>query len=377
VTGSERDRRWVAVRAAMREQGIDALVMQHNNPATGYLRYFTDLVAGGNPTSVVFPLEDELTVVRHGELGGAGALPGVGPVRTTAHFNGAAFTGDYDAKLVAEALAPHAAGTIGLLGLTEMSHAFGCALARALPHARLVDATDLVDAIKVVKSEEERRAIHATAVLQDGAMEAALLAIRPGVRERDVAAAAVRWSMEQGSDHGTYMVGSGPPGRPAPPHPPAAQQRVIERGDVVTLLIENAGPEGYYAELGRTAVVGRAPAELVDELQFAMAAQRATLERLVPGTPCADVWEAHNAFMRQHGRPEEARIHCHGQGYDLVERPLARFDEPMAVAEGMCMACHPAYAARGIWSWVCDNVIVGADGPGPRLHRTPQRIFEV
>jgi Xaa-Pro aminopeptidase len=201
--------------------------------------------------------------------------------------------------------------------------------------------------------------------------------IRPGVRERDVVAAAIRWSMEQGSDHGTYMIGSGPPGTPAPPHPPHLQHRVIEPGDVVTVLIENAEPGGYYAELGRTAVVGRAPAVLLEELELALEAQRATLAHLRPGTRCADIWEAHNAFMREHGRPEETRIHCHGQGYDLVERPLARFDEPMSVESGMNIACHPAYAAKGIWSWICDNVIVGPDGPGPRLHRTPQQVFEV
>jgi Xaa-Pro aminopeptidase len=361
----------------MRKQGIEALVMQHNNPASGYLRYFTDLVAGGNPTSVVFPREGEMTVVRHGSMGGDDALPGLGRVLTTAHFNSAAFTRDYDAKLVLEALAPYATGTIGLLGTSEMSYAFGSALGRELPRARLVDATDMVDAIKVVKSQEEQRLIHAAAALQDGAMRVALEAIRPGIRERDVAAAAIRWSMEQGSDHGTYMVGSGPPGTPAPPRPPHLQNRIIERGDVVAILIENAEPGGYYAELGRTAVVGRAPAELLEEVELALEAQRATLARLRPGTRCADIWEAHNAFMREHGRPEETRIHCHGQGYDLVERPLARFDETMSVEAGMNMACHPAYEARGIWSWICDNVIVGPDGPGARLHGTPQQIFEV
>jgi Xaa-Pro aminopeptidase len=381
---SELERRWLAVRGAMREHGIDALVMQHNNPSSGYLRYFADLVAGGNPTSLVFPLEDEATLIRHGALGGVRdlsgepeeLLPGIKRVLTTPHFNSAHYTQGYDAELVVEALGPYARGTIGLLGVSEMSHAFGVAVKRALRGATFVDATEYVDRIKVIKSELEQRLIRETAELQDGALEVLLAAIEPGVRERDVVAAAVAWSTRQGSDYGLYMIGSAAPGEAALVGPPHVQNRVIESGDAVSILIESSGPGGYYTELGRTCVLGRAPAELLEEFELARAAQRATLALLVPGTPCEEIWAAHNAFMRAHGRPEETRIHCHGQGYDLVERPLVRFDEPMTIEAGMNVACHPAYEHRGMWAWVCDNYLIGESGPGECLHATKQRIFE-
>ena len=61
-----------------------------------------------------------------------------------------------------------------------------------------------------------------------------------------------------------------------------------------------------------------------DELEFCKESRKLTLDMLKPGTPCKDIWEAFNAFMRKNGRPEEARLYCHGQGYDLVERPLIR-----------------------------------------------------
>jgi hypothetical protein len=28
-------------------------------------------------------------------------------------------------------------------------------------------------------------------------------------------------------------------------------------------------------------------------------------------------------------------------------------------------------------SWVCDNYIVGANGPGERLHRYPEEVVEI
>jgi Xaa-Pro aminopeptidase len=385
IAVSELERRWAAVRLAMRLQDIDALVMQHNNPSSGYLRYFTDLVAGGNPTSVVFPAEEGMTVVRHGALGGVRDLtehpdetmPGVLRMLTTPHFNTASYTKEYDAELIVDALAPYAYRTIGLIGVSEMSHAFADRVKRGLPQADFVDATDLVDRIKVIKSEEEKRLIRGTAALQDGAIQTVFEAIRPGVRERDVVAEAVRWSMQQGSEYGTYMIGSAQPGEPAVFYPPHLQGRIIEKGDVVSVLIENSGPGGYYAELGRTCVVGKAQPDLVAELEFALTAQRACLDLLEPGARCVDIWDAYSAFMQQHGRPPETRIHCHGQGYDLVERPLVRFDEPMTIERDMNITCHPSYVRRKMWSWICDNYFVGERGPGESLHRTPQRIFEL
>jgi Xaa-Pro aminopeptidase len=101
------------------------------------------------------------------------------------------------------------------------------------------------------------------------------------------------------------------------------------------------------------------------------------LSLLRPGAPAAEVFAAYNAFMREHGRPEERRLHCHGQGYDLVERPLVRFDETMAIAAGMNVVCHPTYIRDGTPSWICDNVLIGADGVAERLHGFPPDIAEL
>ena len=79
----------------------------------------------------------------------------------------------------------------------------------------------------------------------------------------------------------------------------------------------------------------------------------------------------------QEGRPEEARLYCHGQGYDLVERPLVRHDEPMRIEKDMNIVVHPTYTHKNISSWVCDNYLIEANGPGERLHRFPEEIVEL
>jgi Xaa-Pro aminopeptidase len=180
-----------------------------------------------------------------------------------------------------------------------------------------------------------------------------------------------------GSEQGIYLCGSFPPDKQSNFANRHNQNRVIQDGDVFHLLVENNGAGGFFTELGRTIVLGKASARQKEEFEFTLQAQKFTLDMLKPGTPCRDIWDTYNQFMRENGRPEESRLYCHGQGYDLVERPLARHDEPMTIEKNMNIVCHPTYVLDGIHSWICDNYLIGGNGPGDSLHKTPQQLFEV
>jgi Xaa-Pro aminopeptidase len=387
ISTAELERRWKAVRAAMERDRIDVLVMQNNNDHMGgYVKYFTDIPAGnGYPVTVVFPRDDLMTVVMQGPLGGVeeltaqgdGVRRGVKRVLTAPSYASAVYTNAYDPELAASALAPFAKGTIGLVCTYQMSLAMGDVLKQRLAGARFVDASDLVDQIKAIKSEEEMELIVRTARMQDGAMRAAFEAIRPGMRDRDVVAEAQFYSQTHGSEQGLYLCASAPLGTPMKFAPKHMQNRVIREGDYVALLVEDSGPGGFYTELGRNCVVGKAPQQMKDELAFTLESRRITLDLLKPGTPAKEIWDKFNDFMRRNGRPEETRLYCHGQGYDLVERPLIRHDEPMVIAKDMNIVVHPTYIHKGMLSWVCDNYLIGSNGPGERLHRFPETIMEV
>src|SRR5258708_5399018 len=387
IATAELERRWKAVRAAMEREQIDVLVMQNNNDHMGgYVKYFTDIPAGnGYPVTVVFPRDDLMTVVMQGPFGGAEALTaagdgvrrGVKRVLTTPSYASAVYTNDYDPDLAASALAPFAKGMIGLVCTYQMSLAMGEFLKRRFGEARFVDASELVDRIKAIKSEEEMERIARTARMQDGAMQAAFDAIRPGMRDRDVVAAAQYYSQTHGSEQGLYLCASAPLGTPMKFAPKHMQNRVIKAGDYLALLVEDSGPGGFYTELGRNCVVGKAPQQMKDELAFTLESRRITLDLLKPGTPAKEIWERFNDFIRRNGRPEETRLYCHGQGYDLVERPLIRHDEPMAIEKDMNIVVHPTYIHKGMLSWVCDNYLIGTNGPSDRLHPVPETIIEV
>lgn len=364
----------------MERDGIDVLLAQNNNDFQGgTVRYLTDMPAvAGIWTSVVLPREDQMTIVSHGPIDGEQPVPqtlaGVARIRTAATFAAAPYTSRHEERLVIEALAPFKNATIGLVGRYQMSASLVEAVREALPKARVVDAQDLLDGIRTLKSDTEQRLIRCTATLQDEAMEGAFAAVQPGLRESDITAIAQHLCLDRGAEQGIYLSASWRPGEATGIAHRHFQDRVLREGDVFCLLIESNGPGGFYTELGRSCVLGEPPGELIEELGFVRQAQQMCLELMTPGAPSSEIWESYNAFLAEHGRPRERRLHSHGQGYDLVERPLIRFDEQMAVQERMNVAVHPSYIKEGLQSWICDNYLIGAGGPGQSIHRFPQEI---
>jgi Xaa-Pro aminopeptidase len=213
--------------------------------------------------------------------------------------------------------------------------------------------------------------------LQDACAEAVSKNLRPGLRDSDVVEIARAVATEMGSEQGWYMAASGPVGTAAVMLPPHMQNRVIREGDQFCMLIENNGPGGYYGEIGRTWVLGKASQEMQDEFAFVLEAQKFTLELLKPGADPADIFARYNEFMRKGGRPQENRLYAHGQGYDMVERPLIRQDETLKVGPNMLFAVHPTYVTPTTYSWVCDNYFVHESGEVESLHQFPQRITEL
>jgi Xaa-Pro aminopeptidase len=338
----------------------------------------------GTMTTVIVPKDDLMTVVAPGPFGVDATPPAGDPVRrgvkrflASPNFMGASFTTALDNANVEKALEEFSGATIGLVAQGSMGHALADHLKRGkLGNATFVDATDLVDAIMVIKSDEEIAAIRATALLQDRAMRAAFEAVRPGIRDIEITAVAEYCTRVAGAEYGLLMGASSPIGQAVMIQPRHLQNRVIREGDQFVLLVETTGPGGFFCELGRTCVLGKATQIMKDEFAFAFEAQQYTASMLKPGAACADIWNAYNDFMARNGRPKENRLYCHGQGYHLVERPLVRFDETMPIAAGMNIAVHPMYHSKDTYTWICDNFLVGENG-AERLHTFPQEIVEL
>jgi Xaa-Pro aminopeptidase len=386
ISTSELERRWALTRASMQEHGVDVLLMQSNNDFMGgYPKWFTDIPATqGYADIVTFPVDDGMTFIGQGPFGkdrripieGDGIFRGVTRHLTAAFYSSAHYCHVYDAELAARALKPYAKDTIGLIGTSTLSSYLVDHLRREMPEANFVDGSDLVDRIKAIKSPEEIEVIRGVAALQDAAMAAAFEAFRPGKRDRDITAAAEYTSLQMGSEQGLYMCASSPIGSPTFFRNRHFQNRVIQPGDQMAILIENSGAGGYYCEIGRTATLGPATDAMHREFEFALEARKFMLGMMKPGASCPEIWKRFNEFMDENDRPGEDRLNSHSMGYDLVERPLIRFDEPMPLAAGMVVSCHPGFSNADGFHWACDNYMISEHGT-ERLHAYPEKIVEI
>jgi Xaa-Pro aminopeptidase len=129
--------------------------------------------------------------------------------------------------------------------------------------------------------------------------------------------------------------------------------------------------------MGRNFFVGKVPAELYDVHELCKEVQQHTVALLRPGADPGDIWRENNEFLVSKGQRPESRLFAHGQGYDLVERPAIRDDEPMKLKPNMNITVHPITSSETMWVSVWDNWLLTETGVSERLHKTPQKIFSV
>lgn len=387
ISTAELERRWTATRQEMKARDLDAIVLQSNNDwLGGYVKWFTDHAAvNGYPKSVIFHANDFMTLVDMGPRGARRVLGGndevfrgVGEILSTPMFTSVNYTDDYQGEIVGAELKKRAYKKIGIVGGGALPHTFMSQLEQDLAgRTELIDVTDAVDRLKAIKSAEEISWIRKVAAMQDEIFSRVLGKIYPGMRDTEVTALAQYEGRLLGSEQGLFLASSAPLGQRAGFLDRYQQGRTIQAGDHFTLLIENNGPACFYAEIARTIVLGKASQQLQDGFAAMKAAQDYTLSLIKPGASCRGIAAAHDEYMKKNGFPPELRLYCHGQGYDLVERPLVRWDETMTLEEGMNLAVHPGADSEQMFAVICDNYIVEKNGPSACLHKTEKKIFEI
>ena len=386
----ELERRQTAVRRQMPAARIDALIIQGVNNATGTggaYRWFTGIsVFSSYPQTVIVPRDGLMTLVMHGGFneektfdGSNPDFPGIGRHLGAPAFPGVNYCSAYEAELVAREVKKQGFRTLGIVAPQNMLFGFGSKLKELLPEVTFVDATELIDPIKAIKSPEEIAFIRRTAAMQDEIVAKVGAHIRPGMRDFEVMAYAQYIGQLMGSETGYFLGSSAPAGQPASMRRRADQNRVIREGDVFMFQAENTGPGGLFVHHGRVFTLGKAQQEVVDLFGQMVEALDFTIGLLKPGASCREIFAEYNTYMRGRGLPEERRLHCHGQGYDVVERPLVRNDESMTIEANMNIGIHPSPGLSNprVFVTVCDNFLIGEDGKVECLHTTPRKIIEL
>jgi len=181
ISKKELERRWKSVREAMERDQLDCLIMQNNNQYLGgYVRYFTDIPAENSyPITVIFPLNDDITIIAHGGAPLPTTPPewathGVKEIINLPYLLTLNFTNTMDAKAAVDTLKRLNVKSLGFVAKAFIPATLYEYVKENLSGVTFKDATDLVDEIKAIKSEEEIQLIKETADMHDIVFGAAM-----------------------------------------------------------------------------------------------------------------------------------------------------------------------------------------------------------
>jgi ectoine hydrolase len=183
-------------------------------------------------------------------------------------------------------------------------------LKQGLPNATFIDATSLVNKVRIIKSDKEIDYMKRAARIVEGAMKAGIDTIEEGVRECDVAAN-IYHAQISGTPHfgGDYpaIVPLIPAGeKTSTPHL-TWSDKAYENGD--TVILEIAGCyKRYHSPLARTVVVGTPAKEVVDLSNIVLEGLNETLQAVKPGMTCEELETFWSKTIAKSGITKESRL---------------------------------------------------------------------
>jgi len=247
-------------------------------------------------------------------------------------------------------------------------------LRRLFPGASLRPLAELVENLTAVKDSSEIRSMAKAAAITDAAFAEILSEIRPGVREREIAAriSYLQRCAGAGGDAFDVIVASGP--RAALPHA-RATARKIRVGDLV-ILDFGCTVDGYCSDLTRTVAVGRASRRAREVHRAVLEAQSAGIAGARAGISAAVLDRIARVRIEEAGYgPYFNHSLGHGLGLSLHARPRISSLSMERLREGMVVTIEPGIYIPG-WGGVRieDDIVIRA-GACRVLTHSPRELI--
>ena len=140
-------------------------------------------------------------------------------------------------------------------------------------------------------------------------------------------------------------------------------ERELRHGDLLRLDV-GCTVDGYWSDIGRTAVVGEANDLQASRYGAILAGEQAQLEMVRPGITAADLFDVAVSTVEASGLEPYRRHHCgHAIGTEVYERPVIAPGSSTVLEPGMEFCVESPYYEIG-WGgmMVEDALVVTADG---------------
>ncbi|MBX3070650.1 MAG: aminopeptidase P family protein [Thermomicrobiales bacterium] len=245
-------------------------------------------------------------------------------------------------------------------------------------------AGDLFRSIRLIKTEEEIERLRTVVSIVESGMQAAFEAAAPGVSEWDLESVFRSTIAATGGTPGHFETSAGTRSSGCFP---SSKDYQLKMGDVVR---SDAGGRNlaYWADSGRTRVLGQAPDRLVAAFTALSAGIDAILAEVKPGVPVSTLFTAGVEAVRGGGIPGYKRHHVgHGIGLEMYEAPILAPADPNAIHSfgggdpllepGMVVNVELPYYELGLGGLQIEETLVIRDDGYDLLSAAPRQLLSL
>ena len=388
ISETEHEKRIELVRETLKKRELDALYLT-NAVNIFYLTGYSHIVTE-RPAALIIPVDGELTFIgplleaEHIQL----KTRLVKNVMTYLDYPGRKHPVDHFAGFLKDLrLSNKRLGIDNMTGASGIWGYTGPSITEKLPESKFILTKDIVEKMRLIKSEEEIRLIEesakwanlAHAILQDK--------VSPGQWDFDISAAAsreaslimkkalgsdyepLRWSRSPTSAGFRGQIGE----MSAIPHS-IATKRSMKLGDI---LVTGAGAEvgGYSCELERTMILGKPSLKQRKYFEVMSKAQEEAANALKPGAQCSEVDRVAMKIIKGAGLAKLIRHHTgHGIGLEGHEPPWLDIGYDSVLEIGMIVSCEPGIYDPGFGGFRHSDTLLVTEYGAERITYYPRDI---
>ena len=254
------------------------------------------------------------------------------------------------------------------LAIDEMSISLDNAIRSELPNADLQPASDLLNAVRLIKSPAEIRSIRSATQVAESVVDALQKSIRPGVSDLEAVTSAERVARSAGAR--CDIIISTDASRLA--FPPMRSK--FHRKSVITCEI-TVELDGYWVQICRTLSIGKASAVQKEIFAASRQAYQASVTAAKAGNTIRSVWQAIMQSLSSNGLDKAVQYGAgHGIGTDLPELYPVTQHCASELVPNMILVLHPGvWAAHRGAGWTGGPIVVennrakALDAPQPEV----------
>ena len=372
------------VQQAMKKEGYDLILTYGNEAEPQYVRYFSNYWPSFETAGVLIAQEgDPLLLIGPESYTYASDRSKIAEICKLKAFRESSEPEYPGAKLdtfnsvFEKLLSNKPIKRFGVAGLPLMTIGVYEALQEALGGVKIEKADEIVNNIRMRKTENELICMRAAAKITAETFDYVLDNIRVGMTEQQVAGLALGKMHELGAERESYPVWvlTGKGSNQAISRP---RNKRIEKGDMTFIQI-GARVDGYASSIGRPVVFGKATAEQKELIEVGYKAQAAVIDMLKAGVPACEVAKAHIKNVTDMGYGDWLLYGpCHGNGTMEGEAPWIETSAEFLLEENMtfCVDIFLGSAKTETGLRMEDVVCVKKDG-AENLTNYPRELFEI